>query len=74
MVNQSETRRCQFTTGMFPASPASDAVWWCSVCMGEIYEGDTYYLIDGRTVCTDCLRDFAERYFLRQRRIAEAGR
>lgn len=35
----------------------------CTQCKGEIYEGEDYYRIDGRAVCTDCLARFAEDYF-----------
>lgn len=34
----------------------------CDLC-GEIYQGQAYYRINGRTVCRDCLADYAESYF-----------
>lgn len=36
---------------------------YCTQCEGEIYEGEDYFRIDGRAVCTDCLSRFAEEYF-----------
>ena len=35
----------------------------CDLCGGEIYQGQAYYRINGRTVCRDCLADYAESYF-----------
>lgn len=35
----------------------------CTQCGGEIYRGETYYRIDARAVCTDCLAAYAEEYF-----------
>lgn len=35
----------------------------CDLCGGEIYQGQAYYRINGRTVCQDCLADYAESYF-----------
>ena len=47
-----------------PLDPPEDVVVvHCDYCGGEIYEGETYYAIDGKAICTDCLRDFASDYF-----------
>ena len=35
----------------------------CDLCGGEIYQGQSYYRINGRTVCRDCLADYAGSYF-----------
>ena len=35
----------------------------CNCCGGEIYEGESYYNIDGSAVCPDCLEEFAKDYF-----------
>ena len=44
--------------------PPEDRIYsYCSCCHGEIYEGEFYYDIDGQTVHTDCLSDFANDYF-----------
>ena len=44
--------------------PPEDVIFaHCDRCGGEIYEGDTYYAIDGQNICVDCLRDFASDYF-----------
>ena len=32
----------------------------CDLCGGEIYQGQSYYRINGRTVCRDCLADYAK--------------
>ena len=43
----------------------------CSLCRGELYPGDTYFELDGRTVCEDCLGRYARIYFAhRLRRVA----
>ena len=34
----------------------------CDLCGGEIYQGQSYYRINGRTVCRDCLADYAGSY------------
>ena len=33
----------------------------CTLCGGEIYQGEAYYYINGQALCRDCLRDYAER-------------
>ena len=44
--------------------PPEDVIFAeCDHCGGEIYEGETYYEIDGQYIHEDCLRDFAEKYF-----------
>ena len=43
----------------------------CDECGQDIYEGEEYWVIDGCTVCDDCLRAFAEDYFWQNKRIAE---
>ncbi len=44
--------------------PPEDVIFaHCDRCGDEIYEGDTYYAIDGENICVDCLRDFASDYF-----------
>lgn len=44
-----------------PVEPPEDVIFaYCDYCGGEIYEGETYYAIDGENICTDCLRDFAD--------------
>ena len=43
----------------------------CGLCRGELYPGDIYFELDGRTVCEDCLGRYARIYFApRQRRVA----
>lgn len=32
--------------------------YYCVVCEDGIYEGDTYYEIDGDTVCEECVDDY----------------
>ena len=47
----------------------------CSLCRGELYPGDPYFELDGRTVCEDCLGRYARGYFAhRLRRVARGGR
>lgn len=47
-----------------PLEPPEDIIFaYCDYCGGEIYDGETYYAINGETICTDCLRDFASGYF-----------
>ena len=31
----------------------------CSLCGGELYDGDEFYAVNGAAVCEDCLADFA---------------
>lgn len=35
----------------------------CRYCRGELYQGEEYYLVDGRAVCPDCLDILAREYF-----------
>lgn len=52
--------------------PPEDIIFdHCGYCGGEIYEGETYYDIDGKSVHADCLSDFASNYFAD--RVKEAG-
>lgn len=36
---------------------------YCGECMGEVYEEDPVYCIDGHIVCFDCFEQFAKEYF-----------
>jgi len=36
----------------------SEIVDKCSVCDCDIYEGETYYDIDGLILCEECLSDY----------------
>ena len=46
----------------------------CALCAGELYPGDHYFELDGRTVCEDCLARYAKRYFAhRRRRVGRDG-
>lgn len=49
---------------------SAPAVLHCAECGGELYAGEVYYDIGGRTVCRDCLSLFARRYFRFCRRQA----
>ena len=40
----------------------------CGLCTGELYPGDPYFELDGRTVCEDCLGRYAQGYFAHRRR------
>ena len=40
----------------------------CALCRGELYPGDPYFELDGRTVCEDCLGRYARIYFAHRRR------
>lgn len=31
----------------------------CHLCDGEIWQGETYYCVNGENVCRHCLADFA---------------
>ena len=44
----------------------------CSLCRGELYPGDPYFELDGRTVCEDCLGRYAWGYFAH--RLRRVGR
>ena len=47
-----------------PLEPPEDKIYGlCYFCGGEIYEGDTVYVIDGQYIHEDCLEDFARGYF-----------
>ena len=47
----------------------------CSLCRGELYPGDPYFELDGRTVCEDCLGRYARGYFAhRLRRVGRTER
>ena len=47
----------------------------CSLCRGELYPGDPYFELDGRTVCEDCLGRYARGYFAhRLRRVGRIER
>lgn len=47
-----------------PLEPPEDKIYGhCDFCGGEIYEGDTIYVIDGQYIHEDCLEDFARGYF-----------
>lgn len=55
-------------TGLIRKTPPLDrqtepAVAWCDRCLGEIYEGEDYYRIEGRTICVDCLPGLVEEWF-----------
>ena len=39
------------------SDPKIHVVTGCEECGEEIYEGDDYYLIDGKAYCPDCIRD-----------------
>ena len=48
---------------------------WCTLCRGELYPGDPYFELDGRTVCEDCLGRYARGYFAhRLRRVGRTER
>lgn len=42
----------------------------CGCCGGEIYEGETFFDIDGEYIHEDCLHDFADEYFADRKREA----
>ena len=47
----------------------------CALCRGELYPGDPYFELDGRTVCEDCLDRYARGYFAhRLRRVGRTER
>ena len=46
----------------------------CSLCRGELYPGDPYFDLDGRTVCEDCLGRYARDYFAPRLRRAGGGK
>lgn len=56
-----------------PLDPPEDKVFaMCDHCGGEIYDGETYYDIDGEYVHVDCLPDFASNYFADRTRKADS--
>ena len=47
----------------------------CTLCRGELYPGDPYFELDGRTVCEDCLGRYGRGYFAhRLRRVGRTER
>ncbi len=40
-----------------PNAPQPIPVYYCADCKGEIYDGDTYYKIEGKRYCADCIDD-----------------
>ncbi|BDR86094.1 hypothetical protein [Clostridium tetani] len=47
---------CQYEYG-YEAQKAK-VVCSCCECWKNIYEGDTYYEVDGMNFCEDCILDF----------------
>ena len=45
----------------------------CSLCRGELYPGDPYFELEGRTVCEDCLGRYARQYFSARLRRVSGG-
>lgn len=41
----------------------------CSLCGGELYQGDVCWIINGSTLCRGCLGDYAAAAFAAHRRI-----
>ena len=39
----------------------------CSLCGGELYPGDVCYIINGSTLCPNCLGDYAAQAFAAHR-------
>ena len=35
----------------------------CDLCGGEIYTDEPYYFINGKSLCRDCLSDYAAQFF-----------
>ncbi len=46
-----------------PEPPEPDIFATCHQCCGEIYDGESYYEIDGKYIHIECLSDFAAEYF-----------
>ena len=44
----------------------------CRLCRGELYPGDPYFALEGRTVCEDCIGRYARYYFAH--RLRRVGR
>ena len=42
---------------------------YCSLCAGELYEGDVYWHINGSKICRACLGQFASEEFAAHREI-----
>ena len=40
-----------------PNYPEPIPVHYCSECKSGIYDGDTYYKIEGKKYCIDCIDD-----------------
>lgn len=36
---------------------AHTAMYYCSICGTEIYEGDTMYVIEDENICEECVLD-----------------
>lgn len=41
----------------------------CTLCGGELYRGDVYWVVNGAAVCRDCLGDYAAEFFAAHRRV-----
>ncbi len=61
--NREERRKTGLIRKLPPPDRAARPAAWCRYCLGEIYQGEDYYFVDGRAVCTDCLPRLAEEYF-----------
>jgi len=55
-----------FTPRLHPRSRSLQV--YCALCRGELYSGDSYYLLDDRRICDACLERYAQRYFAPQHR------
>ncbi|MDD3164763.1 MAG: hypothetical protein PHS97_02795 [Oscillospiraceae bacterium] len=44
----------------------------CSLCGGEIYLGEAYYAVDGKTICCDCADDYGRSLLAPFARVAES--
>lgn len=40
----------------------------CSLCGGELYQGECCWVVNGSTLCRSCLGDYAARAFAAHRR------
>ena len=45
------------------------AMTHCSLCGGELYEGDPYWAVNGSIVCENCLDTFAKAEFAAHRLV-----
>lgn len=52
----------------FFGRPKPSAQVYCALCLGELYPGDGYYLLEDRRICDICLERYAQRYFAPQHR------